>query len=213
MEKKESEAIKGVKLIDGIEVKTLSKEIVSCNIITVEVGTTGYMGGDTGHGGRTYFRISDEASTDMRCNVVSEGEIHQFDNTCGANQIEVMFGGDCEMETFIEALEFAAETLRNQSFGQPAQELTPKEKKQRDFKSYLEDLIKLYAETKKLKGMGEIQKQHHVSNITQADFFECGLNEAARDGVLTLDLSFTNAIYDYILSKDTNATAPRYTKK
>lgn len=202
------EATKGSKVVNGVEVTTFSKEIVSCNILTVEAGTTGFMGGDTGHGGRTYLRITDEASTDMDCRVVDNGEEYNFDYP---RQIEIMLGGDCEMETFIEALEFAVQTLKSQSLGQ--RQLTAKEKKQMDFKSYLEDLIKLYTDTKKLKGMGEIQRQHHVSNITQADFFECGLNEAARDGVTTLDLSFTNAIYDYILSKDPHAPAPRYTKK
>ena len=211
MNTNENESVKGVRVVDGIEIATFSKEIVSCNILTVEVGTTGYMGGDTGHGGRTYMRISDDASTDMRCKVVANGETHEFDNACQTNEIEIMFGGDCEMETFIQALEFAADTLRIQSLGQ--RQLTPKERKQRDFKSYIEELIKLYADTKKLKGMGDIQRRHHVSNITQADFFECGLNEAARDGVFVLDLDFSNKVYEYILAKDPSAPAPRYTKK
>lgn len=42
----------------------------SCNILEVEAGTTGYRGGDTGHGGRTYFRIQNAASTDM--------EVHSY---------------------------------------------------------------------------------------------------------------------------------------
>ena len=99
-------------LDDGTTIETFSKQIISCNIITVEAGTTGRMGGDSGHGGRTYFRISDDASTDMNCNVNGE--------SCGhACQIEIMFGGDCELETFIEALEFAAaaSALKHTIFG------------------------------------------------------------------------------------------------
>ena len=39
-------------LDDGTEITTYEREVVSCNILDVEAGTTGYMGGDTGHGGR-----------------------------------------------------------------------------------------------------------------------------------------------------------------
>ena len=48
-------------LKDGTEITTYSRDVVSCNILEVEAGTTGYCGGDTGHGGRTYFRIQDAA--------------------------------------------------------------------------------------------------------------------------------------------------------
>ena len=53
------------KLQDGTEITTYTRDVVSANILEVEVGTTGYMGGDTGHGGRTYFRIKDEGGTDI----------------------------------------------------------------------------------------------------------------------------------------------------
>ena len=42
-------------LKDGTEITTYIRDVVSCNILEVEAGTTGYCGGDTGHGGRTYF--------------------------------------------------------------------------------------------------------------------------------------------------------------
>ena len=48
-------------LKDGTEITTYSRDVISCNILEVEAGTTGYCGGDTGHGGRTYFRIQDAA--------------------------------------------------------------------------------------------------------------------------------------------------------
>lgn len=50
-------------LPDGTELTTYTRDVVSANILEVEAGTTGFMGGDTGHGGRTYFRIQDEART------------------------------------------------------------------------------------------------------------------------------------------------------
>lgn len=40
-----SEPVKGQVVIDGAKIDTLSQEIVSANIISVEVGTTGYCGG------------------------------------------------------------------------------------------------------------------------------------------------------------------------
>ena len=55
-------------LPDGTEITTYTRDVVSANILEVEAGTTGFMGGDTGHGGRTYFRIQDEGSTDMKIN-------------------------------------------------------------------------------------------------------------------------------------------------
>ena len=85
--------------IRDVDVPIKRKEIVDCNILRVEAGTTGHKGGDTGHGGRTYFSITDEASTDMEVNV--------FDNG-----FEVMLGGDTELDTMIEALEFIVKTLK-----------------------------------------------------------------------------------------------------
>ena len=55
--------------VSEVEVETVVTEISSANIIRVEVGTTGYCGGDTGHGGRTYLSIENLASTDMNANV------------------------------------------------------------------------------------------------------------------------------------------------
>lgn len=101
--------------IDGEKVKTKLQEIASANILTVEVGTNGYHGGDSGHGGRTYLRIKDDSSTDLRCRVIANGEVHSFDSACGVNQIEIMLGGDCELDTFTEALSFAADTLEQQA--------------------------------------------------------------------------------------------------
>lgn len=69
------------KLFDGTEITTYTRDVVSANILQVEAGTTGYKGGDTGHGGRTYFRISDEASTDIH--------VTPFMDRFGCNGFEV----------------------------------------------------------------------------------------------------------------------------
>ena len=94
-------------LNDGTEITTYSRDVVSANILEVEAGTTGYRGGDTGHGGRTYFKIKDAASTDMDINV-----LHDRDGCTG---FEVTLGGDCELETMIRALKFITKVLEEES--------------------------------------------------------------------------------------------------
>ena len=88
-------------LFDGTEITTYTRDVVSANILQVEAGTTGYKGGDTGHGGRTYFRISDEATP--------------FIDRFGCNGFEVTLGGDCELETMIRALKFITKVLEEES--------------------------------------------------------------------------------------------------
>ncbi|MEK4452314.1 MULTISPECIES: hypothetical protein [unclassified Paenibacillus] len=92
--------------------KTVKKEIVSFNILGVEVGTNVPKGGDSGHGGRTVLRLYDEASTAWEVSVTPEfGEEVLFDQP---KSIEIVLGGDAEAQTLIEALEFAASELRKQ---------------------------------------------------------------------------------------------------
>jgi hypothetical protein len=95
------------KLGDGTEITTYTRDVVSCNILEVEAGTTGYQGGDSGHGGRTYFRIKDEGSTDMN--------IQTNINKYGCSEFEVTLGGDCELETMIRALKFITKVLEDES--------------------------------------------------------------------------------------------------
>lgn len=95
------------KLQDGTEITTYTRDVVSANILEVEAGTTGYMGGDTGHGGRTYFRIKDEGGTDI--------DIKPFMDRLGSEGFEVTLGGDCELETMIRALKFITKVLEDES--------------------------------------------------------------------------------------------------
>ena len=94
-------------LPDGTEITTYTRDVVSANILEVEAGTTGFMGGDTGHGGRTYFRIQDEGSTDMKINTY----VYRY----GCRGFEVFLGGDCELETTIRALKFITKVLEEES--------------------------------------------------------------------------------------------------
>lgn len=100
--------VNGYVIIDGEEIPTVTRKITSANVISVTVGTNGYQGGDSGHGCRTFFRLKDESSTDMSCRLSGK--------SCGdTGQVEITLGGDCELETFIQALEFAADELRKMS--------------------------------------------------------------------------------------------------
>ena len=94
------------KLLDGTEITTYTRDVVSASILTVEAGTTGYMGGDSGHGGRTYFRIEDQGSTDIQ--VLPIGRY-------GDEGFEVFLGGDCELETVIRALKFITKVLEEEA--------------------------------------------------------------------------------------------------
>ena len=90
---------------------TLATDFALCNILRVEVGTTGHCGGDTGHGGRTYFSLADKSSTDMRLRFTKDGLKSDWIDMMGG-KIEIAFGGDNELDTFIDALEFAVEQLK-----------------------------------------------------------------------------------------------------
>lgn len=93
-------------LPDGTKITTYSREITSANILEIEAGTTGYMGGDSGHGGRTYFRIEDAGGTDIQVHPIGRYADEGF---------EVILGGDCELETMIRALRFIAKVLEEES--------------------------------------------------------------------------------------------------
>lgn len=92
-------------LEDGTEIVTYSRDIYSANVLEVEAGTAGYMGGDTGHGGRTYFRIKDAGSTDIKARTITD--------KYRCSGLEVTLGGDCELETIIQALKFITKVLED----------------------------------------------------------------------------------------------------
>lgn len=96
-------------LMDGTEITTYTREVVSANIVEVEAGTTGYCGGDSGHGGRTYFRIKNVGCSDMRVRAIRRPYQDE------ADELEVILGGDCELETMIRALKFITKVLEEET--------------------------------------------------------------------------------------------------
>lgn len=70
--------------------------------VEVEAGTTGYCGGDSGHGGRTYFRIESDCGLDFEVRPIGE---------YGMDGFEFLAGGDWELASIIEALKFIVQAL------------------------------------------------------------------------------------------------------
>jgi len=71
---------------------TFKKTYTDCNILTLEVETTGLIPGDSGHGGMIEIKLTNDGGTDMRLN----GE--QVDRA------SLYFGGGAEFETLLLAL-------------------------------------------------------------------------------------------------------------
>jgi hypothetical protein len=95
---------KKVRTIDGVRVQTLETEISSLyNSLTVEVGTTGYMGGDSRKGGRTFLKILNTNNSDFNVRKDASGQ-----------GFSLRLGGDTELDTLIESLEFAVNELKKQ---------------------------------------------------------------------------------------------------
>ena len=92
--------------VDGHQFPIYKKEIDHANLLDVIVGSTGYQGGDSSAGCRTFLQITDRGSTDIRIKeVIRNGE---------CIGVQLVFGGDSELETLIRALDFASTILKDQ---------------------------------------------------------------------------------------------------
>lgn len=80
-----------------------STEFGFLNVLGVTVATNGYQGGDSGHGGRTYVSIENFADSDFDAKVTR--------SESGSVKVELMCGGDSELDTLIQSLRWAADTL------------------------------------------------------------------------------------------------------
>ena len=93
----------GIRKVSGKMIDTQTEVFTSANILEAEAGTNGYCGGDSGHGSRTYIRINDRAGTDIEYRISDE------------EGLEIMLGGDCELETIIDTFRWIADTLNQQT--------------------------------------------------------------------------------------------------
>lgn len=95
-------------LSDGTRIPTQTKEFVLCNLLEATAGTNGPGGGDAGHGCRTYIRIRDRGGTCMNVRILE-------DEDGRPEGFEMVLGGDPELGTVIEAVDFIQSVLRDQS--------------------------------------------------------------------------------------------------
>lgn len=86
-------------------IPALAKTIWDACAIDVVAGTTGYRGGDSGHGGESFFSISDIASTDISVSI--DGK--PFEE---CKSVAISVGGDAELSSLIEALAFGSKALQ-----------------------------------------------------------------------------------------------------
>lgn len=87
---------------DGVN--TTTAFCVSANILQVDVQENGYQGGDAGNGGFVKITLSDRGGTAMEARVNGE-------SLKDADEIEIVFRGDCERDTLKEALKVAVDAL------------------------------------------------------------------------------------------------------
>lgn len=90
--------------------KKSTESFEKANILIAEVGTTGFMGGDAGHGGQTYLKLTDDAATSWSVSISDEkneeGYIEQ------PHTVTISVQGDTELRTFAESLEWAAKEIK-----------------------------------------------------------------------------------------------------
>jgi hypothetical protein len=79
--------------------RSAERVFTSCSILTVRVKTTGFKGGDSGHGGRSEVAFINDASFDF----AGSDE--------GTDQVVLCCGGDSELEQLILGMRFAADAL------------------------------------------------------------------------------------------------------
>ena len=73
------------------------------NTLGITVGTNGYQGGDSGHGGRTYICIQDLGCTDIDASISKSSD--------NGPKVEMILGGDSELDSIIDGLRWAADKL------------------------------------------------------------------------------------------------------
>ncbi|MFW6311199.1 MAG: hypothetical protein ACOC1K_03075 [Nanoarchaeota archaeon] len=110
--------------------KEFEKSIKHFNVLKVKGGTNCPQGGDSGHGGVTKFRLTDLSSTAWELRF-KEKRDRRWQKEGDIESVELVFYGDAEAITFIEALEVAAKNLRKS--------LKEGEERQRRYSNYIRE--------------------------------------------------------------------------
>jgi hypothetical protein len=97
-------------------ITTFRKEFQSANCLVATAGSNCPQGGDAGHGGRTFISFEDLGGTVF--NVTVTDELGEEETTVQAGKVSLVFCGDSENETAIQALEFMLGVLKGDAVTQ-----------------------------------------------------------------------------------------------
>ena len=86
------------------KIPALEQDGFGYGILTVTAGTTGYCGGDSGHGGESFIKLNMEGG-DLSASI--DGRTTER----GITDLVISVGGDWELDALIEGFRYAAETL------------------------------------------------------------------------------------------------------
>lgn len=99
--------------------RKVTKEIVSANMFDVDIHHNGYQGGDAGHGGFVDIKFKNFQDTSLEVSVLPSNhrtnllDFNTFEVTIqDPKSIQLIFKGDTERDTLIEALEFIVKELK-----------------------------------------------------------------------------------------------------
>ncbi len=88
------------------------RTFTDANILRVDVSTTGWMGGDAGHGGVTTVKLTDEASTAWKVSVERDSTDDGMTiTTDDPRSITITVQGDAELRTLADSLGWASRKI------------------------------------------------------------------------------------------------------
>jgi hypothetical protein len=91
--------------------KSKSKDVQSACITECRIATNCPQGGDSGHGGRTVFELTNLGGTDLSVSLDDDnGNYREFNDV---TTVRIRLGGDCEAENLCRLLRWAANELEN----------------------------------------------------------------------------------------------------
>ncbi len=106
--KKDKRVEKGLRWCRGSKCTTY-KRVFGYPFALVEAGTTGYKGGDAGHGSRALFLLENTGGNVRIAVEDSEGRVHTFDFP---QSVRITVSGDMEIRQLLESLSFAVAVLK-----------------------------------------------------------------------------------------------------
>jgi hypothetical protein len=87
--------------VDGNQIAAVTRELTSANTLRATVGTNCPKGREAEESGRTILVLEADTGADLT-----------FEASERSKKVSLIFDGDTECDTLIDALEFAAATLR-----------------------------------------------------------------------------------------------------